>query len=137
MKSYCQNITELFVSFEEAARTEWLYCLACTTKLLCWNLGTTRHRMTLDQSRTAVCLGSPGRCILITCDIHWPLWLVSAYGEIKWLSGGTLHQAGLVSKATASNSCRKNIGLKKLSPDSTLYRKVTERPGILSFIWRK
>ncbi len=31
---------------------------------------------TLDKSLTAVCLGSPGRCILITCDIHRSLWLV-------------------------------------------------------------
>ncbi len=28
-----------------------------------------------------------------------------------------------ISRATASNSCRKNIGLSKLSPHSTLYRK--------------
>jgi len=33
---------------------------------------------------------SPGRCILIKCDIHRPLWLVSVYEELKWLGGGTL-----------------------------------------------
>ncbi len=44
---------------------------------------------------------------------------------------GTLRQAGLLSRAIASDSCRENIGLSKLSPDSTLYCKVTERRGIL------
>jgi len=33
-----------------------------------------------------------------------------------------VRQAGLLFRATASNSCRKNIGLTKPSPDSTLYR---------------
>ncbi len=47
------------------------------------------------------------------------------------MSGGTLRQAGLLSRATASNSCRKNIGLTTLSPDSALYRKVAEGRGIL------
>jgi hypothetical protein len=48
------------------------------------------------------------------------------------LRGGTLRQAGLLSRATASDSWRKNIGLSKLSPDSTLYH-VAERGAILSF----
>jgi hypothetical protein len=87
------------------------------------NLGTTRHRIIFNKSLTAVCLGSSGQCILVTCDIHRPLWLVSAYGELKWLSGGTLRQGDLLSRATASIGCRKNIGLSKLCPDSTLYRK--------------
>jgi hypothetical protein len=78
----------------KAAMAERLCYLARTTKLLCWNLGATRHRMTLDKPLTAVCLGSHGWCILITCDIHRPLWLVSVYVELKWLSGGTLRQAG-------------------------------------------
>ncbi len=47
------------------------------------------------------------------------------------MSGGTLRQAGLLCRAIASNSYRKNIGLSKLSPDSTLYRKVAETRGIL------
>jgi hypothetical protein len=130
------------VIFWWAAMAEWLCCLVRTT----------RHRMTLDKSLTAVCLGPPGRCILITCGIYRPLWLVSVYGELKWLSGGTLRQAGLLPRATANNNYRKNIGLSKLSPDSrarrvqdfrtrtrralpdsTLYRKVDERRGILSF----
>jgi len=59
------------------------------------------------------------------------MWLVSVYGELKRLSERTLSQAGLLSRATASNSCREDIGLTKLSPDSTLYRKVAERRGIL------
>jgi hypothetical protein len=52
-------------------------------------------------------------------------WLVSVYEELKWLSGGTLP------RDIASISCTENIGLSKLSPDSTLYRKVAERRGIL------
>ncbi len=102
---------------------EWLCCLARTAKALCSNFGATRHGMIWYKSLRAVCLGSPRRCILITCDIHRPLSLVSMYGELKWLSGGTLFQACLLSRATASNSCRKNIGFSKLSPNSTLYRK--------------
>jgi hypothetical protein len=90
---------------------------------------------TLDKSLTVVCLGSPGRGILITWVIHRPLRLVSVYWELKWLSRGTLRQAGLLSGAIASDSCRKNIGLSKLTLDSTLYRKVAERRGILSFFW--
>jgi hypothetical protein len=43
-----------------------------------------------------------------------------------------VQQAGLLSRATASNNCRKNIGLSKLSPDSNLYLKVAERRVILS-----
>jgi hypothetical protein len=65
------------------------------------------------------------------------MWWVSVYGELKWLSGGTLCQADLLSGATASNSFRKNIGLSKLSPDSTLYRKVAERRDILLNIYYK
>ncbi len=112
----------------------WLSgCLARTAKVLCSNFGATRHGMTLEKSLTAVCLGSPGRCILITCNIRWPLRLVSVYEDPKWLSGGTLFQVCLLSRATTSNSCRKNIGLSKLFPASTLYRKVAEKRGILSF----
>ncbi len=43
------------------------------------------------------------------------------------MSGGTLRQAGLPARA----SCRKNIGLSKLSPDSTLYRKVVVNCGVI------
>ncbi len=108
--------------------------MACTTKVLCSNLRGTRHRMTLDKSLTAVCLGSSGRCILITCDIHWLLWLVGVYEKVKRLNRGILRQAGFLSRATTSNSCRKNIRLTKLSSDRTVYRKVAERRGILSFL---
>jgi hypothetical protein len=76
---------------------EWLCCSVRTTKVLYSNHGATRHRMTLGQSLTAVCLGSPGRCILIICDIHRP--------------------------SVQSYSCREDIRLSKLSPDSTLYHK--------------
>jgi hypothetical protein len=41
-------------------------------------------------------------------------------------------QAGLLSRATASNSCTKNIRLSKLSRDSILYHKIAERRFILS-----
>jgi hypothetical protein len=81
------------------------------------------------------------------CSIFYldkPLWLsgyvvlhlLLKYGvpTLARLSGGTLRQVGLPSRATASNSCRENIGLSELSPDSTLYRKVGETRGILSFI---
>ncbi len=44
---------------------------------------------------------------------------------------GALCQADLLFTTTVSNSCKKNIGLSKLSPDSSLYRKVAERWGIL------
>ncbi len=103
---------------------EWLCYFARTTKVLYSNLSVTGHRMTLCKSLTAVCLGSPGCYILITCDIHRLLWLVRVYGELKGLSVGTLCQVGLLSTATASNSCRKNIELSKLSPDSTLYTSI-------------
>jgi hypothetical protein len=88
------------VHMSRAAMAEWLCCL-----VRCSNLGATRHRMTLEKALTAVYLGSPGWCILITWDIHRPFWLVSMFGELKWWSGGTLRQAGLLSRATASNSC--------------------------------
>jgi hypothetical protein len=88
-----------------------LLSMACTIEVLCSNLGGTRDRMTLDKSLTAVCLGSPGRCILITCDTHGPFCsqLVIVVGQ--------------------------NSELSKLSSDSTLYRKVSERRGILSFYY--
>jgi hypothetical protein len=82
---------------------ESLCCLARITKVLCPNLGAIRYGLILDKSLTVVCLGSPG---------------------------GTLDQTGLLSTATAKN---KNIGLSKLSPDSTRYRKVAETRGIFSF----
>jgi hypothetical protein len=88
------------------------------------DLGATRHRMAWEKSLTGVGLGLPGRCILITWDIQRLLLLVIVCRELKGLSGGTLRQAGLLSRTIANNSCRKNIGLSKLSPDSTLYRKV-------------
>jgi hypothetical protein len=36
-----------------------------------------------EKSLRAVFLGSTERYILITCDVHQPLWLVSIYGELK------------------------------------------------------
>ncbi len=78
-----------FLSFI-AAMADWLCCLARTAKALCSNFGATRHGMIWYKSLRAVCLGSPRQCILITFDIHRPSSLVSMYGELKWLSGGTL-----------------------------------------------
>ncbi len=55
-----------------------------------------------------------------------------------------MRQAGLLSRPTASNSCRKNIGLTKPSPGSTLYRNAeniddkTRQPIIMvinKFFW--
>jgi hypothetical protein len=60
---------------------------------------------------------------------HTPVLVV--YVEFKWLSGETLREASIVSRATDSNRCWKHIGLSKLSPDNTLYQKVAERRGIL------
>ncbi len=91
----------------------------------------TYYRITVFKPRPA---RHRRRCILITSDIHRPLWLVSVHEELKWLSGGTLRQAGLLSRATASNSCRKNIRLSKLPPDSTLYRKVAKREERVFFL---
>ncbi len=102
--------------------------------LCCLNLGAIRQRMTLNKSLTAVCLESPGRCKLIMCDIHRPLWLVSVYVEIRSLSGGTLRQVGFLSRAAARNTFRKTIGLWKLSPDRVLHYKIVERRVILSFV---
>jgi len=57
-----QNFTScLNLSDDEAAMAEWLRCLTCIHKVLCSNLGTTSHGMTLDKSLTALCLGSPVR----------------------------------------------------------------------------
>jgi hypothetical protein len=103
---------------QQAAMIEWLCCLARTTKVRCSNLDATRHRVTLDKSLIAVSLGSLGRCILITCDIRRSLWLVGVCGELKWFGRGTLVHAGLLSRATTSSSCRKDIRLSKLSPNS-------------------
>jgi hypothetical protein len=124
MRTRTQKILEQLQSFLYfltfiVAMAEWLCCLAGTAKVLCSNFDATRHGMALDKSLTTVCLGSPGRCMLITCNIRRPLRLVSVYEALKWLSGGTLFQVCLLSRATASNRCRKNIGF----PGSTLYRK--------------
>ncbi len=114
---------------------ECLCCLARTTKVLCSNLGATRYRMTLDKSLMTVCFGSLRQCILITCDIHPPVLVASQYGwgaQVIEKRNSALRQAGLLFRVTASNSCRKTIGLSKLSLDRTLYRKVAKRHGILS-----
>jgi hypothetical protein len=57
-----ETINRIFIQqchISLAIMAEWLCCLSLTTKVLCSNLGTTRHRMTLDKSLTVVCLGSP------------------------------------------------------------------------------
>jgi hypothetical protein len=74
------------------------------------NLSASRHRMTLDKPLTVVHLGLPGR------------YIHSVYEELNRLRGETLWEGSVLSRATASNSSRKNIGLSKLSPDSILYR---------------
>ncbi len=43
------------------------------------------------------------------------------------MSGRTLNQAGLLSRATAGDACRKDIELRKQSSDNSLYRRVAER----------
>jgi hypothetical protein len=87
---------------------ELLCCLARINKVICSNLTANRHRMNLDKSLTTVCLGSPGQCILIMCDIHRPLCTGSSsdWAEELWAR---------LSGATTSNNCRTTIGLLKLS----------------------
>ncbi len=79
---------------------KWLCCLPSTV------FEPRRH-----QPQNDLGLGSPERCILISCDIHRSLWSVCVYGELKGWSEGTLRQADLLSRGTPSNSCRKNIQL--------------------------
>jgi hypothetical protein len=89
-----------------AAMAECLGSLTGSNKVLCWKIGATRHWMTLDKSLTAVGLGSLGR---------------------------TLRQAGLLSRATASNSCRENIGLLQLSSDSAYIAKYPKGQAFFLF----
>ncbi len=56
--------------------------------------------------------------------------LISVYKKLR-LSGRTLNQAGLLSRTTPDNSCRKDIGLTKPSLDNILNRRVAERRDIL------
>jgi hypothetical protein len=61
------------------------------------------------------------------------MWLVSVYESLSDLSGGTLSQASLLSRATASNIViGKTIGLMKWSSDCTPHWKVAERQGYSS-----
>ena len=57
-------------------------------------------------------------------------WSVST-GSLSDYVEETLSQTGLLHRATTINSCMNNIGLMKLFSDSTLYRKVAIRQGIL------
>jgi hypothetical protein len=121
-------------SLSSAAMAEWLSYSTRSTRVLCLNLDAIRHGITLDRSLTAICLGSPVRS---HTDYEWhipavvaSMRLVSIYEKRNWLSGTTLRQTGLQSRATASSSCMKNIELPKLSQDSTLYRKVAEKLSI-------
>ncbi len=82
-------------------------------KAVCSNLGAISHRMTLDKSLTAI-LSRTTRTVSLSIryDIHrslWLLcgWLVGVYGELKQLSGRTLRQASLLSRAAARNSWKK------------------------------
>ncbi len=52
------------MSVIDTAMTDWLCCLARTTKVRYSNLGATRYGITFDKSLRAVCLGSLGQCIL-------------------------------------------------------------------------
>jgi hypothetical protein len=47
-----EKVTDFLIY--KTAMTEWLCCLARTTKILYPNLDATKHGMTLDKSRTAV-----------------------------------------------------------------------------------
>jgi hypothetical protein len=85
-----------------------------------------RHQTWNDLGQvTSSCLSLITRTMHTDYVWHTPTLVASQFGwELKWLSGGTLRQAGFLSRATASNSCRKNMGLSKLSLDSILCRKV-------------
>jgi hypothetical protein len=86
-----------------------------------------RHQIcSVDKSLTAVCLGSITRTMHMDYVWHTPTLVISQCVR-GWLNERTLCQVGLFSRATASNNCRKDIGLSKLSVDSTLYCKVAER----------
>jgi hypothetical protein len=53
----------------------------------------------------------------------------------KWLSWKIRRPAGLLFRGTVSNICRENVGLTKLSPDSTLYLEVVGRRGYSSSLF--
>ncbi len=80
------------------------------------------------KSLTVICLGLSGRYILITCDIHWSLWLVSVYRELQWLNEGNLRRTSLLSRAAGKIS-----GFWNCLQTAPPYPKVVERRGILSF----
>jgi hypothetical protein len=59
--------------------------------------------------------------------------VVSQYVGEAQMSGETMSQIRLQSRSTASNSCKRNFRLMKVSSDSTLYRKVAEG-GVFFFL---
>jgi hypothetical protein len=108
---------------------DWFCFLSCTTKILCLNLDATRHGMTFGQV-TNGCLSQITRKIHTDYLVHTPGLLVSQC--VRDAQVIERMNSGLLSRATASNSCRENIGLSKLTSGSTLNSKVVERSGILS-----
>jgi len=81
-----------------------------------------RHRMTLDKSLDFCSLGSPRSLDMSRTSRFWSR------------SRRDRDHFGLLSRATASNSRRKNIELSKISPDSNLYSKVAEWRDIIFFL---
>ncbi len=85
-----------FYLYQEAAMATWLSYLALTTKVLYSNLGQLTN----------------GCWSQITRTMHTSALVASQYVR------GALRQTGLLSRATASNSCRENIRLSQLCQDS-------------------
>ncbi len=115
-------------------------CFARTTKILCPKLGATRHGMTLGKSLATICLGSSGRCILITCDIHQILWLVCGSSvcvesSSDWAEEFCFRPA-FFPELQLVIVVGKILGFRNyLRTAPSLYRKVAERRGILSFVF--
>jgi hypothetical protein len=88
--------------FQIATMADWLRRSIRTTKVLCSNLDATQTYNNLEQV-TNGCLSRINRTM--HTDIHWSLWVISVYGELKWLSGWTLRQAGLLSRVSGFRNC--------------------------------
>ncbi len=99
-----------------------LVIITCRTAIVTFNV-IAKGEINADRIRTY--------SILIMCDIHRRLRVISMYGKFMWLSWRTLDQAGLLSSTTASNTCTKNIGLSKLSPEQYPIPQGSQKEGYL------
>ncbi len=60
---YYNKTLDVISLFFRTAMNQWLCCWARTSKVMCSNFGTIRHRKASAKSLTAVCLESLGRCV--------------------------------------------------------------------------